>query len=383
MIELFPAPRRYIQRKGISKRSGEFVSSYGNRPLFLMDQAVLPHLQDILSASLEPVHTLPRFTTFGGECCRSEIDRVCDLVRGAGLNVLVGVGGGKALDTAKAAGFYSGCPVITIPTSAATCAAWSDICPLYTEDGVYLETLRLERNPDLVLVDPEIIVRAPARLLTAGMGDALAKWYEGRISLDERGDASCRAAINLSKMARDMVKDYGPKARKDAEAQTCSRETERIIEVNILLTGLIGGIGGRRCRSAIAHAVNYALTTLKAARTALHGERVGFGLIVQLVLERNERGQWDYNRELIELMELYVLLKLPLTLREIGLKDSDTQALRRIASLVCRNRNKRYNLPFPINEDMLYEAMIGADRLGKDFIKGLEKRELPIGKEEV
>ncbi len=182
MIDLFLAPGRYIQERGISKKIGELIFPLGKRPLFLADELVYSKVVKTLLESLGGTNLKGRFEEFRGECCAEEIERIIALAKDKDIDVMVGCGGEKALDTAKAASVKLRLPIITIPTSAATCSAWSFIAPLYSKEGVYLKSLNLERNPNLALIDPEIIAQAPVRLLSAGMVDAQAKWYEAKIS---------------------------------------------------------------------------------------------------------------------------------------------------------------------------------------------------------
>jgi glycerol dehydrogenase len=359
MIDLFLAPGRYIQEKGLVARVGEFTSSFGKRPLVLADRIVYSEVGEILSHSLGKENLVPQFEQFQGECCPQEVERITNLLKKKRIDVVIGCGGGKAIDVAKVTAYNAGLPIITFPTSAATCAGWSFIAPLYTEEGVYLKTLDLKRSPDLALVDSEIIARAPLRLLSAGMGDALAKWYEGRSVTEGREkDFTTQLALDLAKKSHNLVKEIGPRAKQDVERKCCTREVEEIIEVNILLTGLISGLGKGRCRSLAAHALNYGMTHLKETRGALHGERVAFGVIMQLILERRDENEVE------RLLLLYSALDLPLTLKGLGL-STNGEKLSRLVKQTCKKESRIHKLPFPINESLVKEALLEADEWGR------------------
>jgi len=357
-MDLFLAPERYIQQKGIIKKVGEFIVSFGKKPLLLADGLVFSIVGEVALDSLKKAGLSPRFEEFKGECSPEEIDRVTNIVKKERIDVVVGCGGGKALDTAKAASFYARLPVITIPTSAATCSAWSFIAPTYTEEGAYIRTLDLKKSPDLTLVDSEVISQAPTRLLCAGMADTLAKWYEGRVAVrDIERDLPTELALSLSKRACNLIKEFGPKAKEDVERKRCTKEVELIIQTNILLTGLIAGLGKEKCRSLAAHALNYAMTILRGNHLVLHGERVAFGIIMQLILERRDED------EIEELLKLYSLLGLPLTLEEIGLRSEE--GLKGVVKAIFRQGRRIYNLSFPVDEDMVYKALLEADDRGR------------------
>lgn len=371
MTELFVSPGRYIQEKGVIQNIGRFALPLGKRPLVLGDETVFAAVKDLCEESFNRVYLVPRFELFSGECCWEEIHRLVSLVRQTGTDVIVGTGGGKILDTAKAVAWHTDLPIMTVPTSAATCSAWSEISPVYSQDGLYIKTLSLGKNPDVTLVDPHIIARAPARFLSAGMGDSLAKWYESRVSTERiEKDPSTEIALTLAEMARERIFHYGPKAKQDVDRDLCSQQVEEIIQVNILVTGLIGGLGGDKCRSAAAHAINYGTRVLEPTRRCLHGEIVSFGILAQLIMEKE--GATPERKEMIEqemekLMLLYSKLGLPLTLRDIGLSHLDSQQLRMATEAICREGSAIHRLPFSVDEEMVYEALLETDRRGREF----------------
>ncbi len=85
------------------------------------------------------------------------------------------MGGGKVIDTAKTVGDQLNLPTVIIPTTASNDAATSALAAMYFEDGALDELVFFNKNPDIVLVDTEVIMNAPVRFLVAGMGDTLSK----------------------------------------------------------------------------------------------------------------------------------------------------------------------------------------------------------------
>ena len=211
----------------------------------------------------------------------------------------------------------------------------------------------------MALIDPEIIAQAPARLLSAGIADAQAKWYEARISTQGvKKDLATQLALDLSKKSYDLIEKIGLRAKRDVERGICSSELEEIIEINIILTGLIGGLGKGRCRSSAAHAFNYAMTVFKETRSALHGEKVAFGVVVMLILERR-------NKEEIEgLLRFYSLLDLPLTLAGLGFIKNEKNLIR-LAEEICKKESNVHRLPFPVNKEMVHQALLEANTQGE------------------
>lgn len=355
MVDVTLAPRRFIQQKGIISEISKFLKGYGEKPLFLADEVVASVVKDDFDKSLKKENLSLNLVLFKGECCQEEIERVTHITEKGKYDVLIGCGGGKAIDTAKAAAYYAGVPFLSFPTSAATCAAWSSACPIYSCKGEYIGTKELKRNPDLVLVDPEIIAQAPARLLSAGMGDSLAKWYEGRIASNKK-NMWTEMALNLSSYLRNLIEKFGPQARADTEENICSVQVECIIQANILIAGLIGGLGGKNFRSAAAHAFNYALSGLQKASYALHGERVAIGILIQLALEGKKE-------EMIDLIRLYKMIGLPCRMEEIGVHLS-REEIKQVSVKVCSD-SRINNLPFSVDSAMFQEAFFEANYLAK------------------
>ena len=268
--------------------TAKYLQPFGKRPLILGDSLVLSIVRPLLEDQLRRAGFSPSFVLFGEECCLKEINRLVEIARIENADFIVGTGGGKVLDTSRCVANRLNFPFVTIPTSAATCSAASAVAVIY-ENGVRLETIN-GKGAELVLVDSGIIARAPSRLLASGMGDALAKWYEGKPIYDQMAepDQATAAAMTLSTQAREIIFKLGLDAKKDVDAKRNSPTVERIIETNLLSTGVIGGLGGSKFRIAVAHALLYGLTVMPQAHHHLHGEMVSWGILVQLCLEKNE-----------------------------------------------------------------------------------------------
>src|SRR5699024_4708956 len=172
---------------------------------------------------------------FQGECSKKEISRICALMEEKGCDLMIGIGGGKTLDTAKAAAYYRKVPVIICPTIASTDAPCSALSVIYSEEGVFEEYLFLPANPNMVLMDTEIIAKSPVRLTVAGMGDALATYFEAR-ACKASGALSCAggqitsAAMALAELCFQTLMEEGVKAKIALEAGACTPAVEKIIE---------------------------------------------------------------------------------------------------------------------------------------------------------
>jgi glycerol dehydrogenase len=360
MIDIFLGPRQYIQREGLLTEAANYLKPYGRRPLILGDALVLAIVRPLLEEQLRQAGFSPSFVLFGDECSLKEINRLLEIARSEKLDFIVGTGGGKSLDTSRCVASRLNFPLITIPTSAATCSAASAAAVIY-ENGVRLETIN-GKGADLVLADSGIIAKAPSRLLASGMGDALAKWYEGKPIYERMAepDQATAAAMTLSTQAREIVLKIGLEAKRDVDAKSNSPIVERIIETNLLSAGVIGGLGGAKFRIAVAHALLYGLTVMPQAHHHLHGEMVSWGIIVQLCLEKNEA-------ELKILLPLFAQLGIPITLKDLGMTNLEDPLFWEGLKRTCAKGSSVHFMPFPVDEKKLVAAILEADERAKAY----------------
>lgn len=295
---------------------------------------------------------------FNGECCFEEIKRIEETAVKFGAEGVVGFGGGKLLDTVKAAGYNAGVKIINVPTVAATCAAWSSHSAVYTDEGIAYEYYSIHRNPDMVFVDKKILMESPIRFTIAGIADTLAKWIETNAFTRETKirNTETEIAICLAKKSYNEILEYGEKAVSDIQKGIFSREADMMFTHIVFTAGLIGGIGGAACRAVAAHAVNNGFTVLKNKyKNSLHGEAVAFGNIVQMILDNDDE---DKIRHLVE---FYKKINIPYNFETLGygkLNDSD---LEKVINKALYKGDTIWNLPYKVNYDMLYNAIRKAD----------------------
>lgn len=343
-------PGRYIQGPGALVRLGPEVAGYGAKALVLLDAGVFDLFADEVGAALAG-HAEAEIERFGGECTLGAIDAAAAKARSIGAAVIVGMGGGKALDTAKAAAIDANLPMIVFPTIAASDAPCSALAVIYHEDGSVSHDRFLPRNPDLVLVDTEIIAAAPPRFLAAGIGDALATWYEAA-SCEQSGGLNCLSlpglplAFTIAAACRDAIFEFGAAAMEECARGEAGPALERIVEANILLSGLGFESGG----VATAHAVHHGLTMLDETHHALHGEKVAIGILAGLAMQ----GQ---DAEYARVARFFETVGLPTKLADIGVAEATDDKLRIIAERACRPGEIIHNEPFPVEPNMVVAAL--------------------------
>jgi len=341
---------------------GRHVAEVGQQPLLIADENVWKLTGDQLSASFKEAGVDFTRETFGGVCSHREIDRITEAARKAKADVVVGIGGGTTLDTAKAAGHQAGIAWATVPTVASTDAPTSALSVVYTDDGVFEEYVFFPHNPDLVLVDTQLCANAPYRFLVSGMGDALATWVEARATAEARkstmaGGQPTMAGLALARLSWETLIDYGFSARQAAQQHVVTPALEKVVEANTLLSGLGFESGGL----AAAHAVHNGLTALDQTHHFMHGEKVNFGTLTQFALE--DRPTREYN----EFVSFCMSVGLPTTFADLGLANVTKEELETVAKAATVPGETIHNMPFAVTPAMVVDAMVAADSYSRAY----------------
>ena len=298
----FGGPGKYIQRAGEIERLSDHLRQLGAKAFLLADSFVFDTMADDLHRSLANGGVLYTIERFNGECCSEEIVRVEGLAKAQSAAVVVGVGGGKTIDTAKVAACATGARLAVVPTIASTDAPCSAIAVRYTQNGVYQEAISLPRNPDVVVVDSAIIAKAPARFLIAGVGDALSTWFEARSNVETcsknyiaSGFPAPAAGLALARACYDVLMRDAVAAKYAVERGALTQAVENIIEANTLLSG----IGFENCGVSGGHGIHDGLTALDETHGFYHGEKVAFGTLCLLMLEGRPFAEIEFDRPVL------------------------------------------------------------------------------------
>jgi glycerol dehydrogenase len=362
MLKVFCAPARYLQGKDATAELGPQMKKLGldGPALIIAGASAIRLLTPRWEETFRQAGIAFGIRKFGGECSEPEIDAGVAEARARGARVIVGAGGGKCLDTARAVAAALELPVVNCPTLASSDAPCSALSVVYTEAGVFKKFLFYRRNPDLVLVDTSVIAAAPARYLVGGLGDALATWFEARTVIEahqpnQLGGATTLTGGALARLCYETLIADSVDALAAVERHAVTPALERIVEANTLLSGLGFESGGL----AIAHSVHNGLTMAPPTHRFLHGEKVSFGLVVQLVVEGRPA------TELQEVLRFCNRVGLPTTLAEIGLAGVDAAMIRKIAERTVAEGETAHHEPFPVTADLIADGIMAADETAR------------------
>jgi glycerol dehydrogenase-like iron-containing ADH family enzyme len=348
------APAQVMRGSGLLKEAGAAIARYGQRPLLVGGRRSLDAVQPRLATTFEQQGIVSAEVLYGKTCSEKSLARMHQALNDHHADMVIGVGGGKALDAAKLLADQCRLPVVTIPTSAATCAAWTALSNVYSEAGAFQYDVGLTQCPNLLLLDYEVIATAPAKTLVAGIGDALAKWYEASVSSGHSQQTLVIAAVQQARVLRDILLQKS----EAAIAQPGSAEWQEVVDATVLMAGVMGGLGGAQCRTVAAHAVHNGLTHLSQTHSSLHGEKVAYGILVQLRLEeliQNSQLAIAARRQLIQ---FYEKIGLPLTLKDLDLGTVTLEALEESAQVACAPNSDIHRLPFEVDPAQLMAAMV-------------------------
>jgi len=358
----FGAPLKYIQGPDEFNSLPEYIGIFGRAAFALIDGFLFESLGNRLEALCGDAAIQCKIERFGGECTEAEIQRVTDLCKENSAAALVGIGGGKTLDTIKFAANRLNTPFILVPTSASTDAPTSSMSVVYSERGEHLYCTTHKKGADIVLLDSKIIANAPVRLFVSGMGDALSTWFEAKANQNSghmneigKGYQRCLLSMAIAELCYKVVIENGELAKLEIENGLCTPVTENVIEANTLLSGL----GFENTGESAAHGIHSGLTALPEAAKFYHGEKVAFGTICELVLEDAPQEQLN------EVIGFCYRVGLPITLADLNVKAT-SENIRTIAKKTVEN-HLIHSEPVMITEEIVYNAIAAADAIGEAY----------------
>jgi len=219
-------------------------------------------------------------------------------------DLIVGIGGGRSVDTAKLISYNLSIPFVSLPTAASHDGMASPFVSVKSDKPHSI----VASAPMGVFVDIDIIKKAPSKLLASGCGDLIANiiavkdWQLGHKKTKEYYG---RYAADLAMMSAKIVMENSSEFRKKGL-------DARVIVEGLISAGVASCIAGssRPCSGA-EHLFSHALDKI-APGIGLHGEKCGIGSIMMAKLQ----GQ-DWKKIIKTLKDVGA----PTTAKEIQLKS--------------------------------------------------------------
>ncbi len=351
-----PFPGKVVRGPGALVNLGSICQTQGKKLYVLGGKTALAKTKQSIYAGIAQAGLdIAAFAWYGGECSQENIDKLSEDVVSCQADVIVAVGGGKALDTGKSVGAKCSLPVVTVPTIAATCAAVTPLSVVYNNQGEFAGNLFLDDCPTGVIVDTSIILATPVSWLIAGLGDTLAKMYELRAAASVMPPSSLTiSAVMNGQICYEIIQRFGQAARQAVEKQQLSDEFDSIIDAIILSAGLSSIFGGEKLRNAAAHAIYNGFTKIPATHAVAHGSIVGYGNLCLLALEQRPDG------EIIEEIKLAKRCGIPTMLSQIAdLSEAELQ----LACKASAAATAMHCMPFAVTAEMVLAAIRRIDQL--------------------
>lgn len=356
-MRIFGAPPRYVQGAGVIDQIGELLKPYGPNVLVIGDTHVIGMLGDRLRDVFRQSGLAPVFLKLDGEITREAIADLAAQAKGVDFGIVLGLGGGKSLDAGKAVAVLLGKPVATAPTIASNDSPTSGSIAVYDDNHTMIAVDRMPTSPALVIVDTDLIAKAPVHFLLAGIGDAISKKFEADgcmagTGVTPFGARPLQTAIAIADCCYRTIRRHGVAAVAACKRDEVDEALEAVVEATVLMSGLGFENGGL----SLAHSLTRGTVKLRGARNAIHGFQVAWGLLAQLAAEHRP------DAEITELAAFYGEIGLPATLADLGMTDPTDAEIREIAEWTMTAPHLA-NLPVAVDAAAIAAAIHKTEQL--------------------
>lgn len=354
-------PASVLRGRGAIKHLGSMCGRLGQRALLVGGKRAIASVEESVIDQLEQqMVSYLGHEVLTGECCQEEISRLADVFRVQGVEVIIATGGGRALDTAKAAGVACNLPVVTLPSIPGTCSAVTSLAFRYHQDGQFRDMVPLAYGPAAAVIDADILAKAPLNWLAAGIGDTLAKWYEYR-AISDLNNLSGLAGVarTNSQLCFTLIEHFAADACLAVEQGKANSALEQVLDAVFLYAGLTS-IMSSGAHTGAAHALYEGFTACSKTRHFPHGLLVGYGNLCLLALEDRS------DDELHSALALARASAIPTQLDQLA-KDLTEQDLADIIDR-CLSAPDMANMPFDVDFTAMKTAIERVNGLSRTLL---------------
>ncbi len=311
-------PSRYINEKGAIEKIGQYAEALGKNPLIIAGKTAYETVKEDLNKGLSDVGiNTENVEIFAGFPSETWFKRYSETATDVKADFIIGIGGGRVIDTSKAVADITGLPLVTVPTVAATCASWAAISIQYDDEGSFVKVRDNKKCADLIVADQAVLLNSPKRYIYSGVVDTFAKLYETRSSLDfAKDDTTLSIALYASDIAFKELEESTFTAIEQAKKGEYGKAAKDVVDAIIYLAGFAGSFQRNIPHYGFAHPFYHVSTRLPNTRIRLHGEKVAFGIISQLFLEKYSV------EEIADVIKIFHKYGTAYTLEDIGIKEN-------------------------------------------------------------
>ena len=302
MVGLMKKINCYVQAKNSIHEVAKYCQ--GNKVLIILGAFNAEVFQQKITQSLSIEYEC---IVYDKECSEANVKVLANKMKEENFTSIIGFGGGKILDIAKAVTYFYPCFLMVIPSSASMDGACSALSVLYHEDHSFDRFLYLDKNPDVVLVDTQIVFDAPFSLLCAGMADAISSYYD--CAYVAKHKQLPNEVMQCAQNCHDIVFSTYKQVKEDFEQRNLSQAVEAMIKVNVYDSAL--AFENADCE--FSHVLANASTKVMGSK-GMHGERVGVALLFQLLLEE-KLNDFEKVKKMLE------YLKMPYRISHLDIHD--------------------------------------------------------------
>lgn len=357
------SPDKYLQGENILRNVNKYVGHLGNRFSVLIDPIFKDEYVPLFSKSFKVANKEVIFHDFEGEITSKTLDEFFQKIHQDQPDVIMAVGGGKLIDVAKNMSSRLNARLVICPTLASTDAPTSAMSIIYDENNEFDKIQLYYHNPDVVLVDSAVISQAPLRFFVSGIGDALSTYFEGEANrslkhcnyiLNQEGEFSGTiAGFAVAQACYQTLLSNGKEAVESIKKGELNDAVENVIESNILMSGL----GFENAGCSLAHAIGNGMTALPGGEKKLHGERVGFGTICQVLNDKLDQAVVN------ELLTFMAKVGVPITLADLGMNKCDIYS---IADAALKEASIEVSVE-KLDKEAVVKLIYTADELGRKY----------------